>query len=48
MLRKGMIEYIHFLRDIGATIVVYTHSEYLWARKVRNAMEAKLQQTKTN
>lgn len=39
MLRAGMIEYIKFLRDIGAVIIVYTHSEYLWARKVCDAME---------
>mmetsp|Transcript_69002 Transcript_69002/g.111960 ORF Transcript_69002/g.111960 Transcript_69002/m.111960 type:complete len:308 (+) Transcript_69002:286-1209(+) len=39
MLRAGMIEYLEFLRDIGATIIVYTHSELIWAKKVCEAME---------
>ena len=40
MLRPGMVEFLAMLRDIGATTIVYTHSEYVWARKVCDAMEA--------
>ena len=29
-----MIDFLVYLRDIGATTIVYTHSEYVWARKV--------------
>ena len=33
-LSPGMIDFLAYLRDIGATTIVYTHSEYVWARKV--------------
>mmetsp|Transcript_50810 Transcript_50810/g.158752 ORF Transcript_50810/g.158752 Transcript_50810/m.158752 type:complete len:450 (-) Transcript_50810:478-1827(-) len=39
MLRPGLISMIQYLREIGATIVVYTHSERAWASKVCAAME---------
>ena len=38
MLRPGMVEFLAMLRDIGATTIVYTHSEYVWAKKVCDAM----------
>jgi len=39
MLRPGLLELITSLRGLGATIVVYTHSEEKWAIKVCEAME---------
>mmetsp|Transcript_41290 Transcript_41290/g.64521 ORF Transcript_41290/g.64521 Transcript_41290/m.64521 type:complete len:417 (-) Transcript_41290:139-1389(-) len=39
MIRPGLLEYIKTLLTIGATIVVYTHSEERWASKVCAAME---------
>jgi len=39
MLRPGMLELLAHLRTVGATIVVYTHSEEKWAIKVCEAME---------
>jgi len=39
MLRPGLLELLTHLRAIGATIVVYTHSEEKWAAKVCEAME---------
>mmetsp|Transcript_38217 Transcript_38217/g.93921 ORF Transcript_38217/g.93921 Transcript_38217/m.93921 type:complete len:458 (+) Transcript_38217:167-1540(+) len=39
MMRPGMIDVINFLEQVGATIVVYTHSEEKWASKVCEAME---------
>mmetsp|Transcript_27667 Transcript_27667/g.65702 ORF Transcript_27667/g.65702 Transcript_27667/m.65702 type:complete len:441 (-) Transcript_27667:229-1551(-) len=39
MLRPGLLELLNFLRTIGATIIVYTHSEEKWAAKVCEAME---------
>jgi hypothetical protein len=39
MMRPGLLRFIAFLRSIGATIVVYTHSELKWASKVCAAME---------
>jgi hypothetical protein len=34
MLRPGLLELLAHLRAVGATIVVYTHSEEKWAIKV--------------
>lgn len=34
MMRPGMINLLVWLREIGATVVVYTHSEERWATKV--------------
>lgn len=42
MMRPGMIDLITFLQQVGATIVVYTHSEEKWASKVCEAMEKKV------
>lgn len=39
MLRPGLLELLAHLRSVGATIVVYTHSEEKWAIKVCEAME---------
>ncbi len=39
MLRPGLIEFVEYLKEIGATIVVYTHSEPRWASKVTQAIE---------
>jgi len=39
MLRPGLLELLAQLRTVGATIVVYTHSEEAWAKKVCEAME---------
>jgi len=39
MLRPGLLELLAHLRAVGATIVVYTHSEEKWAIKVCEAME---------
>lgn len=39
MMRPGMPELLAHLRLVGATIVVYTHSEDRWAVKVCQAME---------
>jgi len=39
MLRPGLIAALTTMRDIGATVIVYTHSEYRWAVKVCEAME---------
>lgn len=39
MLRPGLLELLSHLRLIGATIVVYTHSEDSWAVKVCQALE---------
>ena len=39
MMRPGMPELLAHLQLIGATIVVYTHSEDRWAVKVCQAME---------
>lgn len=39
MLRPGIPELLAHLRLVGATIVVYTHSEDRWAVKVCQAME---------
>ena len=39
MMRPGLPELLSHLRQIGATIVVYTHSEDSWAVKVCQALE---------
>lgn len=39
MLRPGLIQVLTYLKEIGATVVVYTHSEFRWAVKVCEAME---------
>mmetsp|Transcript_17306 Transcript_17306/g.33949 ORF Transcript_17306/g.33949 Transcript_17306/m.33949 type:complete len:447 (-) Transcript_17306:199-1539(-) len=39
MMRPGMIQLLEWLRDVGATVVVYTHSEEKWASKVCEAMQ---------
>mmetsp|Transcript_45633 Transcript_45633/g.111077 ORF Transcript_45633/g.111077 Transcript_45633/m.111077 type:complete len:362 (+) Transcript_45633:108-1193(+) len=39
MLRPGVAELVRYLQSIGATIVVYTHSEEKWAVKVCAAIE---------
>ena len=39
MMRPGVPELLAHLRAIGATIVVYTHSEERWATKVCEALE---------
>jgi len=39
MLRPGLLELLAHLRSVGATVVVYTHSEEKWAVKVCEAME---------
>lgn len=39
MLRPGLIKTLEYLKEIGATVVVYTHSEFRWAVKVCEAME---------
>jgi len=39
MIRPGLIKFIEYLQSIGATIVVYTHSEQRWASKVTQAIE---------
>lgn len=39
MMRPGVPELLSYLRVIGATIVVYTHSEERWATKVCEALE---------
>mmetsp|Transcript_56279 Transcript_56279/g.138096 ORF Transcript_56279/g.138096 Transcript_56279/m.138096 type:complete len:531 (+) Transcript_56279:247-1839(+) len=39
MLRPGLSKFINFCVEIGATVVVYTHSEFRWASKVCAAME---------
>jgi len=39
MLRPGLLELLAHMRSVGATIVVYTHSEEKWAVKVCEAME---------
>ena len=40
MMRPGLPELLSHLRHIGATIVVYTHSEDAWAVKVCQALES--------
>lgn len=39
MMRPGVTELLAHLRCIGATIIVYTHSEDKWAVKVCQALE---------
>lgn len=39
MLRPGLTELLQHLHGIGATVVVYTHSERRWASKVCEAMQ---------
>jgi hypothetical protein len=39
LLRPGVKELLAHLRSLGATIVVYTHSEERWAMKVCEALE---------
>ena len=39
MMRPGLPELLSHLRHIGATVVVYTHSEDKWAVKVCQALE---------
>ena len=36
-MRPGMLDLLNWLRDIGATVVVYTHSEEKWATKVSSS-----------
>jgi len=39
MVRPGLMALVEYLTEIGATMVVYTHSEHRWASKVCQAME---------
>jgi len=39
MVRPGLIKFVEYLQEIGATIVVYTHSEQRWASKVTQGIE---------
>lgn len=38
MLRPGLLKFLEYLKEIGATVVVYTHSELRWASKVTQVM----------